>query len=173
MELFQIEILFPTYLFVQLHLFKSKNWQGDGRMIPKKSFRCDQQKSMLMLLYLWRRHWLWQTIIVAQEKNAKCSLCWITCNKNIAWTLVSWSFEPSEPQRITSGLNANFNLSQGYSLYKSLYHTSFFPQTTVKILSTISEYVLEPIYIPRALNTGTCILQGDLVYSVGLHRNRC
>ena len=29
----------------------------------------------------------------------------------------------------------------------------------------------EPIYIPRVLSTGTCIRQGDLFYSVGLHRN--
>ena len=29
----------------------------------------------------------------------------------------------------------------------------------------------EPIYIPRALNTETCILQGNLFYSPGLHRN--
>ena len=29
----------------------------------------------------------------------------------------------------------------------------------------------EPIYIPRALNTGTCIRQSDLFYSVGLQRN--
>ena len=29
----------------------------------------------------------------------------------------------------------------------------------------------EPIYIPRALNTGTCFKQGDLFYSAGLHRN--
>ena len=29
----------------------------------------------------------------------------------------------------------------------------------------------EPIYIPRALNTGTCIQQGVLFYSAGLHRN--
>ena len=29
----------------------------------------------------------------------------------------------------------------------------------------------EPIYIPRALNTGTCIRQDDLFYSAGLHRN--
>ena len=29
----------------------------------------------------------------------------------------------------------------------------------------------EPIYMPRALNTGTCIQQGDLFYSAGLHRN--
>ena len=27
------------------------------------------------------------------------------------------------------------------------------------------------IYIPRALNTGTCIQQGDIFYSAGLHRN--
>ena len=31
--------------------------------------------------------------------------------------------------------------------------------------------VFEPIYIPRALNTRTCIQQGDLFYSAGLHRN--
>ena len=29
----------------------------------------------------------------------------------------------------------------------------------------------KPIYIPRALNTGTCIQQGDLSYSAGLLRN--
>ena len=28
----------------------------------------------------------------------------------------------------------------------------------------------EPIYIPRSLNTGTSIQQGDLFYSAGLHR---
>ena len=31
---------------------------------------------------------------------------------------------------------------------------------------------LEPIYIPRALSIGTCLQQGDLFYSAGLHRNR-
>ena len=29
----------------------------------------------------------------------------------------------------------------------------------------------EPIYIPRALSTGTCIRQGGLFYFAGLHRN--
>ena len=33
--------------------------------------------------------------------------------------------------------------------------------------------MLEPIYIAQALNKGTCIQQGDLFYSVGVHRNRC
>ena len=30
---------------------------------------------------------------------------------------------------------------------------------------------LEPIYMPWALNTGTCIQQDDLFYSASLHRN--
>ena len=39
--------------------------------------------------------------------------------------LVSWCFEPPQPQRITLGLNANFNLSPSYSFRKTLYHKSF------------------------------------------------
>ena len=38
--------------------------------------------------------------------------------------LVSWCFEPSQPQRITSGLNTNFTLSPSYSFHKSSYHKS-------------------------------------------------
>ena len=29
----------------------------------------------------------------------------------------------------------------------------------------------KPIYIRRALNTGTCLREGDLFYFAGLHRN--
>ena len=29
----------------------------------------------------------------------------------------------------------------------------------------------EPIYMPRALNTGLCLWQGGLFYSAGLHRS--
>ena len=29
----------------------------------------------------------------------------------------------------------------------------------------------KPIYIPQALNTGTCLRHGDLFYFAGLHRN--
>ena len=32
-------------------------------------------------------------------------------------------------------------------------------------------FFLSYIYILRALNTGTCIWQGDLFYSAGLHKN--
>ena len=40
--------------------------------------------------------------------------------------LFSWCFEPSQPQRITSGLNKNFTLSPSYSFHKSSYHKSCF-----------------------------------------------
>ena len=32
--------------------------------------------------------------------------------------------------------------------------------------------ISEPIYMPRVLNTGTCIQQGDLFYSAGQHRKK-
>ena len=70
--------------------------------------------------------------------------------------LVSWCFEPGQPQRITPGLNTNFTLSQ-----KLFISQVIMPQVTF----------FEPIYIPWALNTGTFIRQGDQFYSAGLHRN--
>ena len=39
---------------------------------------------------------------------------------------VSWCFESSQPQRITSGLNTNCTLSPSYSFHKSSYHKSSF-----------------------------------------------
>ena len=45
-------------------------------------------------------------------------------NKELVSQLVSWCFEPSQPQRITSGLNTNFTLSPSYSFNKSSYHKS-------------------------------------------------
>ena len=39
---------------------------------------------------------------------------------------VSWYFEPSQPQRITSGLNTNFTLSPSYSFHRSSYYKSCF-----------------------------------------------
>ena len=36
--------------------------------------------------------------------------------------LVSWFFEPSQAQRITSGLKTNFSLSSSYSAHKSSNH---------------------------------------------------
>ena len=64
--------------------------------------------------------------------------------------MVSWCFEPSQPQRITSGLNTNFTLSPSYSFHKSSHHLFF-----------------EPIYTPRAISTGTRILHSDPLHSAG------
>ena len=36
--------------------------------------------------------------------------------------LVSWCFEPSQPQRIPSGLKTNFTLSPSHSFHKSSFH---------------------------------------------------
>ena len=40
--------------------------------------------------------------------------------------LVTWHSEPSQPQRITFGLNTNSTLSPSYSFHKSCYHKSCF-----------------------------------------------
>ena len=39
---------------------------------------------------------------------------------------VSWCFEPSQPQRVTSGLYTNFTLYPSYSFHKPSYHKSCF-----------------------------------------------
>ena len=40
--------------------------------------------------------------------------------------LVSWCFEPSQPQRITSGLNTNYTPSPSHLFHKISYHKSCF-----------------------------------------------
>ena len=45
---------------------------------------------------------------------------------------------------------------------------SFISQVTIPQIMWV---FFLPIYIPQALNTGTCIRQGDLFHSAGLHRN--
>ena len=57
---------------------------------------------------------------------------------------------------ITSGLKRpSIYLSPCHSFHKSLYHKSLFLKPQLR------------------LNTGSCIQQGDLFYSTGLHGNRC
>ena len=47
--------------------------------------------------------------------------------------LVSWCFEPSQPQRIISGLKTNFNLSRSYSFHGLLYPKSPFLKPQLKL----------------------------------------
>ena len=55
--------------------------------------------------------------------------CWSSflsgCAK-VTSKLVGWCFEPSQPHRITSGLNTNFTLSPSYSRHKSSHYKSRF-----------------------------------------------
>ena len=55
--------------------------------------------------------------------------------------LISWYFEPSQPQRIISALKTNFNLSPSYSAHKSPNHNfsqicKISPDTNICIQNT-------------------------------------
>ena len=65
---------------------------------------------------------------VVSRRNANRAILDNRGNGRIVCLLFSWCFEPSQPQRFTSGLNTNFNftLSPSYSFYKSSYHKSCF-----------------------------------------------
>ena len=59
--------------------------------------------------------------------------------------------------------------------HQAEHKTSLHPQaihfTSHHTTSHVFLFFFYPIYIPWTLNTGTCLQQGDLIYSVGLHRN--
>ena len=40
-----------------------------------------------------------------------------------------------------------------------------------QVMLLVFLFLFFPVYIPRVLNTGTCIQPGDLFYSAALHRN--
>ena len=54
--------------------------------------------------------------------TAEVNSCPTWNNKPINSQLVSWYFEPSQPQRMISGLKASFNLSPSYCAHKSSSH---------------------------------------------------
>ena len=76
----------------------------------------------------------------------------------IIWiNIVSWCFEPSQPQRVTLGLNTNFNLSPIHSFHKSLYHKYFFS-------SNDSSNSIHNFGTQNQKNNNTCF--GACLYSV-------
>ena len=58
--------------------------------------------------------------------------------KNDTRKLISWYFEPSQPQRITSGLKQT-SICLLFSLHTS-HQTTYFPQTTKSVLTQICIY---------------------------------
>ena len=67
-------------------------------------------------------------MFLCQTRTSKClALYWVpgstlaqlhTPSSRPLLEALSWCFEPSQPQRITSGLETNFSLSPSYSLNK-------------------------------------------------------
>ena len=62
----------------------------------------------------------------------ECTMIWTSCYTVLAGRMhdvslfVRWCLDPSQPQRITSGLKTNFTLSPSYLFHKSPYHMSCF-----------------------------------------------
>ena len=136
-----------------------KNEQAKERGALKKSITPPPKKKKKTAR---DKHFKWPQIADVVETAACCTFkrdfeVVPVGNNARTWQLVCWcfDFEPNQPQRITSGLNTNFNLSPSHSFHKSLYHKSFFLKPA-QILSTIPgrktrktiTHVLEPIYIP-------------------------
>ena len=84
--------------------------------------------------------------------------------------MVSWCFEPSQPQRITSGLNTSFTLSPSYSFHKSSHHFFFF---FLSPFTLRGQSAREPApctathSTPRPISTGTRTLHSDPLHSSG------
>ena len=56
-----------------------------------------------------------------EQRKMEATGCEVICGAPTS-QLVSWYFEPSQPQRITSGLKTNFKLSPIYYTYMSSNH---------------------------------------------------
>ena len=70
---------------------------------------------------------------------------------------ISWCFEPSQQQRITSGLNTNFTLSPSYSFHKSLYQRPLLLKLQLKFYPQFG--------MQTQKNRNTCL--GVYLYSAG------
>ena len=69
--------------------------------------------------------WRWTVDDVHLKPLHYCAYSFL-CVYGPIGAIVSWCFESSQPQRITSGLNTNLTLSPSYSFRKSFYHKSCF-----------------------------------------------
>ena len=143
---------------------KKKNW-----WIPNKIFEVSRCAPSLVTrdmgcsetrqtAFIWALEW---------DSNHR-ALQQSTQHHTVCVVIVWLCFEPSQPLGNVSGLKRHFNLSPIYSFHKSLYHKTLFlkpqldsypksqnanPEKNQKTM----RHVLELIYIPRALNTGTYI----------------
>ena len=205
----QAKLAFKVWLFIVWALPTEKKkgrggWVGGG--IQNWPVVVLLSIFVLMLLILYHVMGVWhhsqtllKEIVFAYNISAQPWHQWIGCTYvqgNIFIQLVSWCFEPSQPQRIISGLNTNFNLSPSYSFHKSLHHKSFilkqhlrfYPQfrnvtpqkkknkkknkTKTTTNNNNQKYMFWSLFIFRGLSTLEA-LSGRVTFFIlrGLHRN--
>ena len=97
-------------------------WSGSRVLVPALSNEARQIRGT----GLWN---LWSFVCPYSFQNLKWNKCAQSDNKESKQSmkeniiqLVSWCFEPCQPQRITSGLNTNFSLSP--SSHFTSHHTT-------------------------------------------------
>ena len=98
--------------------------------------------------------------------------------------LVRWCFEPSQPQRILSGLKTNFNLAPSYSFRKSLCRKSVFLKPQLRLYphfrnaNTEKQHMFWGLFVFRGHSTREPAAvaftnkQGDLFYFVSHSRHK-
>ena len=109
---------------------RSLNRSHQTRAVSKETIKSWQ--GFVLLLLVIDTAWL-------SSSSCHCSKhsTWGIVGQQRGWEsvckLIRWCFEPSRPQKITSGLKTNFGLSPSYWFHKSLYHTSLFLKLQLKL----------------------------------------
>ena len=100
---------------------------------------------------------------------------------NIICSFVSWYFQPSQPQKNTSGLKIHFNLSPTDLFHKTLHNESLFLKPQHKFYPQFwntnpekQQHMFKSQFIFCGHSTWEpASSRVTYFYSVGLHRNRC
>ena len=92
---------------------------------------------------------------VVSRRNANRTILDNRGNGRIVCLLFRWCFEPSQPQRITSGLNTNFTLPPSCSFQKSSHHKSCFFSLILHGHSTWEPASSRVTYLILQAHTGT------------------
>ena len=99
-----------------------------------------------------------QSINLLLYRRVLCCTVSLVCRVYVSPQLVSWCFEPSQPHRITSGLNTDFTLSPSHSFHKSSWHKSCFWSLSIFRGRSTREPASSRVtyFIPRAYTGSMC-----------------
>ena len=127
--------------------------------------------NMFLILFIISMHWTGEPASTAcYDKQGGLIYCISHPNAG----LVSWCFEPSQPQRITSGLNTNFTPSPNYSFHKSSYHKSCFLSLSIFLGRSIWEHASSRMtYFILQAYTGTGVSHSQHTTKLGEGLEKC